>query len=356
MAIFRKREQRKRPRFTDQPGGDRPVYPPAETSHDVEPAELAVDTTAWRSPFILIEDAEIVQHAATIGTKAGNLARMRLAGIPVPPLAVVRPCALAEHLKAGALTLDSLAGHSGQQREELRRALVDQPVPPDVAKAVVSAYAAICGTGTHSVAVRSSSGEEDGGASSYAGQFESYLGVSGESALLTRLRQCWASSISDRVVNYSTTRDGGPSPFDRMAVIIQRQLFPDKAGVLFSRHPLRREEDILYVESNFGTAESVVGGLSIPDSQVVSRATGAVLESHIANKTVMTVVPSTEGGEHEMPIPHYLADVPVMSRPEIDGLVRLAMEIEQFFHGPQDIEWAIEADKIWIVQARPITA
>ncbi len=356
MAIFRKRERRKQLPPADQPGGDRLDRASAATPDGGETAEPAIDTTAVQSPFVLIDDAEIVQQAATIGTKAGNLARMRSAGIPVPPLAVVRPCALAEHLRAGGLWLDSLAGHSGQQREELRRALVDQPVPHEVTEAVVAAYAAICGAGTRSVAVRSSSGDEDGGGSSYAGQFESYLGVGDESALLTRLRQCWASAISDRVVNYSSTRDGGPSPFDRMAVIIQRQLFPDKAGVLFSRHPLRRTEDILYLESNFGTAESVVGGLSIPDSHVVSRATGAVLESHVANKTVMTVVPSTEGGEHEMAIPHYLADVPVMSGPEIDGLVRLAMKIEQLFDGPQDIEWAIEADKIWIVQARPITA
>ena len=270
MAIFRKRERRKQLPPADQPGGDRLDRASAATPDGGETAEPAIDTTAVQSPFVLIDDAEIVQQAATIGTKAGNLARMRSAGIPVPPLAVVRPCALAEHLRAGGLWLDSLAGHSGQQREELRRALVDQPVPPEVTEAVVSAYAAICGAGTHSVAVRSSSGDEDGGGSSYAGQFESYLGVGDETALLTRLRQCWASAISDRVVNYSSTRDGGPSPFDRMAVIIQRQLFPDKAGVLFSRHPLRRTEDILYLESNFGTAESVVGGLSIPDSHVVS--------------------------------------------------------------------------------------
>lgn len=325
--------------------------------------QVPADGTA---PYVLAGDDEIARRRSGLGTKAVNLARMRLAGIPVPPLAVVLPAALTAHLRG----VDRPTGDPGDARAQLRRALVRSPVPPDVARDVLVAYETISAGGSHLVAVRSSSGAEDGGTSSYAGQFESYLGVTPD-LLLTRLRQCWASAVGDRVAGYragrspdgsasdgSALEDSAPdgSALDAMAVIVQRQVLADKGGVLFSRHPVRPGEDVRYLEANFGTAESVVGGLSVPDSHVVSRATGAVLESTVATKTAMTVVPADGQDTGEIPIPDFLADAPVLTGAEIGALVELAGRIEQLSGGPQDIEWAIEGDQVWIVQARPITA
>jgi phosphoenolpyruvate synthase/pyruvate phosphate dikinase len=111
----------------------------------------------------------------------------------------------------------------------------------------------------------------------------------------------------------------------------------------------------MYVESNFGTAESVVDGLTIPDSMVIERTTGTVIDRRVAAKTMMTSVTPGRSGSSTLPIPKDLADASVLTKADAVDLVQLGRRVEQVFGAPQDIEWAIDSDRLWVIQARPIT-
>jgi pyruvate,water dikinase len=188
--------------------------------------------------------------------------------------------------------------------------------------------------GPPAVAVRSSGAEEDSVTASFAGQFASVLGVQGHAALLDALKECWASYLSPRSLAYRAQHGIGLGVQPRFGVIVQAQVFAARAGVVFTVHPLEPEGDAACIEANRGTGDSVVGGLATPDTLTVSRSSGNVVDEHI-------------GSQRHAPV---LTDV------EAREVLELGLRIEEVLGGPQDIEWAYDGKRLWILQARPITA
>ena len=281
----------------------------------------------------------------SVGTKAATLARLAHEGISVPGFFVVSSTALSLHLETNGIAWPGLA-------EELRAA----PVPAAVRGPVLDAYHRLGPpSGQFTVAVRSSGAEEDSEGASFAGQFTSVLGVQGHEALLEALKESWASYLSPKSLRYRAQRriDIGPEP--RIAVIVQVQVFSVKSGVLFTVHPLDPRSDTACIEANFGTGESVVGGLATPDTLTVSRSDGEVIEAHIGTKHQMTSV-SSEKGSALLEVEDHKRISAVLTDAEARALLRLGLRIEQLLGGPQDIEWAYEDGRLWILQARPITA
>lgn len=259
-----------------------------------------------------------------VGGKAASLARLAAAGVRVPPFFVV-PSA----------TFESAAGPVGEQ--------------------VLKGYAALSARVGHGVvAVRSSGADEDSPVASFAGQFTSVLGVSGGPALLEALAAVRESSRSQDAASYRAARGLHSAP-QGFGVVVQSQVFADKAGVLFTRHPLETGEDLAYLEANFGTGETVVGGLVTPDSFTVSRDTRQVVDWRIGSKKRMSVVSENEPGSRTIDIDPARRRLPALSTTEAEEIVEVGLGIEELMGGPQDIEWAMDAGGLWILQARSQT-
>ena len=295
----------------------------------------------------------------SVGAKAATLARLADEAIPVPEFFVVPSTALSLHLGANGITWPGSADVAGESEQFLRLGpeLRAGPVPRTVSKPVLDAYDRLCRTSGHPmVAVRSSGAEEDSAATSFAGQFASILGVQGHAALLDALKECWASYLTPKSLGYRAQRgiDVGPAP--RFAVIVQVQVFSRRSGVLFTVHPLEPRSDTTCIEANFGTGDSVAGGLATPDTVTVSRSSGDVVEAHIATKRRMTSVSPASEGTALLEVDDHRSTSAVLRDVEARELLEFGLRIEQLLGGPQDIEWAYDDERLWILQARPITA
>jgi len=313
------------------------------------------------SPLVFEDDQEIASQELFVGAKAAILSQLRMQHLPVPELVVVTTLAFRRHLRDVGIANDEALQLSPEGHPSIA-VLADRikgtSVRPDLATVILKAYRGLRSAGRPQdwlAAVRSSSSAEDGRFASYAGQFETVLAVT-EASLLDAVRLCWASSYSSRSVVYRGAMSNSQEP-PKMAVIIQRQVLATKAGVLFTAHPLSADKTLAYVEANFGTGESVVNGLVIPDAAVLSKNDLCTVDYTVGNKSVMTAATPGPNGARLIQQPPDQVTARVLTDAELRGLCELAITVESLLGSPQDIEWAIdEAGKPWILQARPITA
>jgi pyruvate,water dikinase len=145
----------------------------------------------------------------------------------------------------------------------------------------------------------------------------------------------------------------GPPAF---GVLVQAQVFADKAGVLFTEHPVDPGAGCSYLEANFGTGESVTGGITTPDALEVSRLEPGQVTTRIGTKRRMTVVSPDAKGSVVTELEPDRRQAAVLTDHEATGIVRAGLQVEALLGSPQDIEWAIDGRGLWILQARPITA
>ena len=292
-----------------------------------------------------------------VGGKAANLARLAAAGIPVPAFFVV-----SSEMFALFLSENGIAWPSGSDRDDggegwpiLRQKIGAGSFGAAVSQPILEAYADLCPAGGHGrVAVRSSGGEEDSVGASFAGQFRSFLNRNGAS-LLDAVQACWASYVSDGAVGYRAAAGIPMPPSPSMGVVVQTQVFSRKAGVVFTAHPLEPDGGHGYVEANFGTGESVVGGLVTPDAAVFVRASGEIMDSMIATKRRMTTVSLLSEGTAVHEIDESERRSPVLDEGDLREITEMGMRIEALMGAPQDIEWAYDSEQLWILQARPVT-
>ena len=214
-----------------------------------------------------------------------------------------------------------------------------------LAQEILAAYRSLgCGL----VAVRSSATAEDGAATSFAGQQETILGVGGENALLEAVRRCWASLDSERAMAYRQKQ--GMADDDRaMAVVVQKLVPADVAGVLFTTDPLDPEGRQMLVEASWGLGESVVSGRVTPDRFNLDRHSGAVMNRHINAKTTQV----TAAGQSD--VPYEKQNQACLGDAQLQELAALGRRVVEYYGDSRDIEWALAAGKFWVLQARPIT-
>ncbi len=211
---------------------------------------------------------------------------------------------------------------------------------------------ALARLGEHAAyAVRSSATAEDLPTASFAGQQDTYLNVMGRAAVLEHVSRCWASLFSERAVTYRL-RNGVDHRDVRMAVVVQRMIFPQAAGILFTADPVTGHRKVAAVEAGFGLGEAVVSGLVNPD--VYSVRNGEVIERKLAAKQ-LAVHPLPAGGTQVRPVDPRRQREPALTDGQVVQLVRLGRRIEAHFGCPQDIEWCLVDDRFQIVQSRPIT-
>lgn len=272
-------------------------------------------------------------------------------GLPVPPGFVIAAGSLADSLSDGGEELRELLAHGASARAAARAqaAVQGAELPPELRAAVENAHAEL-GEDVP-VAVRSSACAEDSETASYAGQQETYLHVRGVAEVMGRVRACWASFFSERALFYRERK--GSLEDLAMAVVVQRMVAADVAGVLFTMDPVRRRRDRMVVEAVFGLGEAAVSGQVTPDHFVLSRA-GELKREHVAVQP-FAIVSASEGGTTERELSLEEGGTPTLDAEQLRALAQLGSDLEERLGAPQDIEWAVEDGELYVLQARPVT-
>ena len=299
---------------------------------------------------------------AVAGGKGAGLGGLVRAGLPVPPGFVLTTAAYAEfvdtnHLQAGIRELAALAPQASPEDYEnaskrIRALFTGGTMPAVIAEELGSAYG-LLGDGDAAVAVRSSATAEDLASASFAGQQDTYLNVVGTKALAAAVTDCWASLWTARAMAYRAREGIGPEAV-RLAVVIQRMVEAEAAGVMFTANPANGRPDQIVISAAWGLGESVVSGTVSTDDLVVEAGTGRVLSRRTADKEVMTVY--ADHGTREQPVPAARRRQPVLDDRAAAALAGYGTRIADHFGAPQDIEWARAGNEFFILQSRPITA
>jgi len=206
-----------------------------------------------------------------------------------------------------------------------------------------------CFTGK-TLAVRSSAPDEDASGSSFAGLHESFVNVRGTSSILDHIRLVWASLWSDAALLYRQ-EIGLDVEKSTMAVVLQETVAGNRSGVVFSQNP--NDETQVIIESVYGLNQGLVDGRIEPDRWVLDRDKKTVL-SHTPAQRKQWMIPSEHGVE-TAPLPEDLSNRPPLSNQEVLGICDLANRAEGLFKAPQDVEWTIKNDTLYVLQSRPIT-
>jgi len=238
----------------------------------------------------------------------------------------------------------------GEISRDIRKIIIEAEIPADAVKAVsqsLSQYGE-----DHAYAVRSSATAEDLPHASFAGQQDSYLNISGKDAILEHIRKCWASLFTDRAVIYRM-QNGFDHRQVYLSVVIQRMIFPQASGILFTADPVTSNRKVLSIDAGFGLGEALVSGFVSADNYKVRE--GSILEKSIAAKR-LTVNAREEGGTEQKEIEPDKQNLAALSDEQVVELENIGRRLEEHFGCPQDIEWCLADDSFYIVQSRPITA
>jgi pyruvate,water dikinase len=295
-----------------------------------------------------------------VGGKGASLARLARAGFGVPPGFYVTTSAYLDFVRRGGLLEPVLAAMSavevsdaatfGAAAARIGELFAGPPVPVPTAAAIAGACA--CLGDDVPVAVRSSATVEDLPGMSAAGQHDTYLNVRGEAAVLDAVRRCWASLWSARAIGYRARRGVEPGEVS-IAVVVQQFVPAEAAGVMFTMDPVGGGHDTIVVSANWGLGESVVGGEVTPDVAVIDRASETLVSYQMGSKEVTTVADG--GATRAAETPAGLRSAPVLSPGQAGELARVGLAIEELYGEPMDVEWALAAGELSVVQARPIT-
>ncbi len=286
------------------------------------------------------------------GGKGANLGELVRAGFPVPSGFIVTTASYDRFVAHNHLddTIDLAPQETQGSGIIIRKAFEAAWIPFEIKQDIVAAYARL---GQGQVAVRSSATGEDLPGAAFAGQQDTFLNVIGPEALLDAVQRCWASLWTDRAIAYRE-RHKIDSQTVKLAVVIQRMIAAEVAGVMFTVNPVTGTQDEIIVDANPGLGEAVVSGLVTPDHFVLDKRSGRVKARRRGRREV--IIRSRLGGGTERIEGPASADVPVLPDEVLRQLVRLGAAIEQHFGCPQDVEWAWSGGELFIVQSRPITA
>ncbi len=316
---------------------------------------------AERMRGYVLDFQEIDQtQVAVVGGKGAHLAELtRIKGISVPAGFCVTAGAF-QRIVAEAPSiddrLDRLSRLEPDDRDairalsaEIRRALAGVAIPDDLSAAITGALARL---GEHAAyAVRSSATAEDSPSASFAGQQDTYLNVLGAAAILQHVSRCWTSLFSERAVTYRL-RGGFDHRKVQMAVVVQRMVFAEAAGILFTADPVTSNRKVASVEAGFGLGGALVSGLVNADAYKV-REEEIVAKAVAAKQRAIHASPG--GGTQEEQVEPERHEQPALTDAQVVRLAQLGRRIEAHFGHPQDIEWCLVEDEFEIVQSRSIT-
>jgi pyruvate,water dikinase len=313
----------------------------------------------------------------TVGGKGANLGELSgIKGIPVPEGFCVTTEAYKKVFESNQELNRLLEALTRLQADERRtisevsskiRAVIEGiTIPKDVAEEIADCLTMFGEKDAY--AIRSSATAEDLPTASFAGQQDTYLNIIGKASILKHISKCWASLFTERAVIYRL-QNGFDHRKVHLAVVVQKMVFPQAAGILFTADPVTSNRKVLSIDASFGLGEAMVAGLVSADNYKVSN--GNVIDKRISTKK-LAIHALEYGGTKEQEIEPGRQNEQVLSDAQILQLERMGRRIEEHFGHPQDIEWCLVEDahvpdgnrsdsyrsdsyRIYIVQSRPIT-
>ena len=300
-----------------------------------------------------------------VGGKGANLGEMENAGFPIPPGFCISADSywmfitqnqidkLIEQLLIGLNVSDTNKLNDVSYR--IKDRIMGTPMPDEIRNAIIDAYKRLSekvGSKDVYVAVRSSATAEDLPQASFAGQQASFLNVKGPDELIKAVKACWASLFESRAIFYRVEQG-----FDHMKVklsaVVQAMVQSERSGIMFTVDPVSQDHNKIVIEAVYGLGEAIVSGSVTPDKYVVDKRMLKILDRRIAKQEWM--ITKVEGETAKGIIKKEFQTLQKLPDPQVQTLSGIGRKIEQHYGSPQDIEWAVEGDRIYIVQSRPIT-
>ena len=304
------------------------------------------------------------EDLAIVGGKGASLGEMINIDVPVPGGFAVTAQAFRDFINRSGISkklFDALKVDVNDQSQllkaeaEAKKLIMDANVPKDIEQAIRSRYEELSKREGKEVfvAVRSSATAEDLPDASFAGQQETYLNMRGADQVFEAVRKCWASLYGARAIFYRVEQ-GFDHEKVNLSAIVQKMVDSEKSGVMFSSQPSTGEPQVV-IEAAWGLGESVVSGSVSPDNYVVDRSKKTVLSKFIAAKEIQILRDPKSLKTVTIKVPAKKREAVVLTDNEILQLAGYAEILEKHYGIPQDIEWGVEKNKIYILQSRPIT-
>lgn len=293
------------------------------------------------------------------GGKGASLGEMTQAGIPVPPGFVVLSGAFDRFIEETDLNveIDSALNkvkheqmHTVEEASKIIQGLIlNTNIPEDLEKEVETHFNKL---DSKFVAIRSSATSEDSATAAWAGQLDSFLNTTKEK-LLENIRKCWASLFTPRAIFYRFEKELHKEKIS-VAVVVQKMVDSEFSGVAFSVHPVTEDRNQMIIEGSFGLGEAIVSGQVTPDSYIIEKEPRKILDINVYTQN-RGMFRAKDGGNEWKDIPKEEGDKQVLDNKEILELTEIVLGIEKHYGFPVDVEWALEKNKFYIVQSRPIT-
>lgn len=318
------------------------------------------------------------------GGKGASLGEMTQAKIPVPPGFIILVEAFDKFLRETDLAVE-IASQIKQMNYKdinsidrasnvIRDLIHDALMPKDLEKEFLkefkklNAKPASPSQGGY-VAVRSSATAEDSSVASWAGELETYLNTA-QSNLIENIKECWSSLFTPRALFYAFEKEVITLDHQKkirartckkladcypvgVAVVVQKMVQSDVSGICFTVHPVTQDRNQMVIEAGWGLGEAIVGGKITPDTYVISKKDWVIMDTNISDQEMMII--RQGNGIKETKVPKPKQSIQKLSGKQIIQLAKLCQKIEDHYGKPQDIEFAIEKDKLYITQSRPIT-
>lgn len=284
------------------------------------------------------------------GGKGASLGELIKIGMPVPNGFVVTTNAYGNFLKENGIKV-GLKGVDVEDSEavgfvsdEFQKLIFEGKVNPKLQKEIILHFNKL---NCQFVAVRSSATAEDATRTSWAGQLSTYLNTQ-KKDLIDNIKRCWASLFNPRAISYRASQ-GLLEADIAVAVIVQKMVEAEVSGIVFTAHPVTKDPDMILLEAGFGLGEAMVAGMVTPDTIMVDKETLRIIDYKIGRQKKMI---TKEGA---LDVPEEKQKVKKLAEGKIAKLTELCIKIETHYKAPQDIEWAMEKERLYILQSRPIT-
>lgn len=299
------------------------------------------------------------RDAVIVGGKGASLGEMIKDGVPVPGGFVILSNAFEKFLEETDLNveIDSILHSVNHKKihtvenasEKIMSLIISKEIPEKIKIDIQKFFKKL---NAKFVAVRSSATAEDSSSAAWAGQLESYLNTT-EKKLLENVKRCWASLFTPRAIFYRFEK-GFHKQKISVAVAVQKMVDSEISGIAFSVHPITQDDNQIVIEAGFGLGEVIVSGQITPDSYIIEKKPLNILDVNI-NTQLRGVYRDKNGGNKWKEISKTKGESQVLSDNQIVKLSKIILKIEKHYNFPCDIEWALEKNKFYIVQSRPIT-
>ncbi|MGB3785196.1 PEP/pyruvate-binding domain-containing protein [Priestia megaterium] len=276
-----------------------------------------------------------------VGAKALNLIKMKKENLPIPDGFVIQTEALKRYIEWNGIN---------RQTDNIHERILQGEIPIEIESDLIEAFRNLKSSYT-SVAVRSSSSAEDLEGASFAGQYETYLNVKSPEDFLNKVKACWASFFTERVEQYTQNMY---ADFDEisMAVVVQGLIESEVSGVIFSQNPVTHNTKEMMINASYGLGEAIVSGIVTPDVYLINKQTFEI-EKEKGLKEVK-IIPLDEGVE-EIETTEDEQQRFCLTNETIIKLAEITKEVEALYQYPVDIEFGIQNNQVYLLQARAIT-